>query len=70
MKYIITTDHEEQGWLNSFNDWANFSYKMNQEVKEEDLDSVRKNIYRFNNELACGRAIRLFEQEGQNGTKI
>lgn len=43
---------------------------MNQEVKEEDLDSVRKNIYRFNNELACGRAIRLIEQEGQNGTKI
>ena len=64
MKYIITTDSEEQGWLDSFNDWANFSYKMNQEVKEEDLDSVRKNIYRFNNELACGRAIRLIEQEG------
>lgn len=64
MKYIITTDNEEQGWLDSFNDWANLSYKMNQEVREEDLDSVRKNIYRFNNELACGRAIRLIEQEG------
>ena len=64
MKYIITTDNEEQGWLDSFNDRTNFSYKMNQEVKEEDLDSVRKNIYRFNNELACGRAILLIEKEG------
>ena len=35
MKYIITTDHEEQGWLDA-----------------------------FNNELSCGRAIRLIEQEG------
>lgn len=64
MKYIITTDNEEQGWLDSFNDWTNFSYKMNQEVKEEHLDSVRKNIYRFNNVVACGPAIRLIEQEG------
>lgn len=64
MKYIITTDNEEQGWLDSFNDWTNFSYKMNQEVKEEHLDSVRKNIYRFNNVVACGPAIRLIEKEG------
>lgn len=64
MKYIITTDNEEQGWLDSFNDWAGHSYKMNQEVKEDHLDCVETNINRFNNEVACGPAIRLIEQEG------
>lgn len=70
MKYIITTDNEDQGWLDSFNSWAGHSYGMNQEVKEDHLDSVETNIDRFNNELACGRAIRLIEQEGSDGTKI
>lgn len=64
MKYIITTDNEDQGWLDAFNDRANFSYKMNQEVKEDHLDSVETNIDRFNNEVAWGPAIRLIEQEG------
>lgn len=42
MKYIITTDNEEQDGLIPLMIGQIFSYKMNQEVKEEDLDSVRK----------------------------
>ena len=53
MKYIITTDNEEQGWLDSFNTWSGHSYEMNQEVKEDHLDCVETNIDRFNNEVAC-----------------
>lgn len=65
MKYIITTDNEEQRWLDSFNYWAGHSYEMNQEVKKDHLDSVENNIDRFNNKFACGPAIRLIKQEGE-----
>lgn len=64
MKYIITTDNEEQGWIDAFNAWASHSYEMNQEVKEDHLDCVETNIDRFNNMVACGCAICLIEQEG------
>lgn len=56
-KYIITTDNEDQKWLDSFNHYVGYSYKMNQEVNEEHLDSVKYNIMKFNHELALGPAI-------------
>lgn len=59
--YIITTDKEDQNWLDGFNDWAGHTYQMDQEVKPEHLDHVEANIYRFNNEVACGPAIELKE---------
>ncbi len=64
MKYIITTDHEEQGWLDSFNGYFDKDYKMGQAIEEGEIDELERNIHQFNNELACGRAIRLIEQEG------
>jgi len=58
-KVIITADSEEQKWLDSFNEWSGHNYKINQEVKVEDLDNLKADIYRFNNEIACGLAIYL-----------
>lgn len=60
-KFIITADSNDQNWLDGFNGWAGHTYQMNQEVKPEHLDHVEANIYRFNNEVACGPAIELKE---------
>lgn len=62
-KYIITTDNEDPKWLDSFNHYVGRSYKMNQEINEEHLDSVKYDVIRFNHELALGPAITLKELE-------
>lgn len=62
-KYIITTDNEDQKWLDSFNHYVGNSYKMNQEINEEHLDSVKLDVMRFNHEVALGPAIILKELE-------
>lgn len=62
-KHIITTDNQDQKWLDSFNHYVGYSYKMNQEINEEHLDSVKYDVIRFNHELALGPAIILKESE-------
>ena len=62
-KYIITTDNEDQKWLDTFNNYVGHSYKMNQEINEEHLDSVKLDVVRFNHEFALGPAIILKELE-------
>lgn len=62
MTFIITTDNRDQGWLDSFNNWMGNSwedFEMNQEIKDEQVNALSFMIERFNNEIACGRAIRL-----------
>lgn len=62
MTFIITTDNQEQGWLDSFNKWMGNSwedFEMNQQIEEEQVNALSIVIERFNNEIACGPAIRL-----------
>ena len=59
MKYIITTDNQEQGWLDSFNNSVGKDFKMNQEIAEENVDAVSIMIDDFNHYVARGPAIRL-----------
>lgn len=62
MKFIITTDNQDKGWLDSFNKWMGNSwedFKMNQQIEEEQADALSIVIEMFNNEIACGKAIRL-----------
>lgn len=33
MRYFITADGNEQGWMDAFNKFNNSNYKLNQEVK-------------------------------------
>ena len=61
MKYIITTDNQEQGWLDSFNGQYGHTYQMNQEVQEEHLDQVEWEADVFNHTVAEGPAILINE---------
>ncbi|MEX0380449.1 hypothetical protein [Leuconostoc aquikimchii] len=52
---------EEQGWLDSFNNYFDYQYKNNGHVLDSDFEQVRDNINYFNNMVAHGEAIELWE---------
>lgn len=59
--HIITTDNEDQGWLDSFNDYSGDNYKMNETI--EPSSALKHTVEKFNHEIACGPAIRIVEIE-------
>ncbi|MCC5894854.1 MAG: hypothetical protein JJU16_05270 [Alkalibacterium sp.] len=61
MKYIITTDEGQQGWMDSFNNWNESNYKLGQSIKTIHAQEVKGEIDRFNNAVALGPAIILEE---------
>ncbi|EOL45790.1 hypothetical protein [Enterococcus caccae] len=61
MKYIITTDNKEQGWLDAFNSYCKSNYKMEQTIEEQEVPEIKIKIDEFNNAVACGPAIELNE---------
>jgi len=63
MRYFITADGNEQGWMDAFNKFNNSNYKLNQEVKTEYADEVKQEIENFNRGYANGPAIGLEEVE-------
>ncbi|MGF2080100.1 hypothetical protein [Enterococcus casseliflavus] len=64
MKYIITTDNEEQEWLDAYNGYFDKNYVMGQVIEEDEIEDLVRDVYQFNNVVACGHAIRLIKQEG------
>lgn len=63
MKYFITTDGNDQGWMDAFNNFNKSSYKLNQEIKAKYADEVKQEIENFNGGYALGPAIKLEEVE-------
>lgn len=60
---IIKTDNDEQGWMDSFNDWNSSSYSLNQKIDSKEVEELKKRIDEFNHSVACGPAVRLEEKE-------
>ncbi|MGM0107938.1 hypothetical protein [Enterococcus sp. AZ172] len=60
---IIKADNDEQGWMNSFNDWNSSSYSLNQKIDSKEVEELKKRIDEFNHSVACGPAVRLEEKE-------
>ncbi|EHD5018751.1 hypothetical protein JRB95_001378 [Listeria monocytogenes] len=58
--YKITTDGEEQGWIDAFNLFSGTHYKID-EVLTGDLTELKESIFYFNNGVACGPAISIME---------
>lgn len=63
--YKITTDGEEQGWMDAFNRECNTNYNIG-EVLTGDLTELRQKIYHFNNGVACGPAIQILEVQDED----
>lgn len=63
MRYFITADGNEQGWMDAFNNFNKSNYKLNQEIKSENADEVKREIEDFNFGYANGPAIELKEVE-------
>lgn len=59
--FVIKADSNDHGWMDSFNRWNNSNYSLNQEIDEKEFEFLERQIDRFNNEVACGPAIRLEE---------
>lgn len=60
-KHIITTDNQDQGWLDSFNKSIGADFKMNQEIKEEEMDAVGIIVDDFNYYVAKDNVILIKE---------
>lgn len=56
---IITTDGNEQGWLDTFNEYNHTDYKLNQEIEPSQLEELNQKVIAFNNMVAYGPAIHL-----------
>lgn len=63
--YKITTDGEEQGWMDAFNTHYATDFKID-EVLAGDLTQLREKIYHFNNGVACGPAISIVEVQDED----
>lgn len=61
--FVIKADGDDHGWLDSFNNWNSSNYSLNQKIDEKEFDSLERQIDRFNNEVACGPAIRLEDSD-------
>ncbi|EME3511290.1 hypothetical protein QEI46_002711 [Enterococcus faecium] len=60
--FAIKADSDDQGWMDSFNDWNSSNYSLNQKIDEKEVELLERKIDKFNHEVACGPAIRLEEQ--------
>lgn len=58
-KTIITTDGNEQGWLDTFNEYNHTNYKINQEIEPSQVEELNQKVMEFNNTVAYGPAIHL-----------
>ena len=58
-KTIITTDGNEQGWLDTFNEYNHTNYKLNQEIESSQIEQLNDKVIAFNNMVAFGPAIHL-----------
>lgn len=61
--FIIKADGDDQGWMDSFNGWNDSNYSLNQKIDEKEVELLERKIDKFNQEVACGPAIRLEEKE-------
>lgn len=59
--FVIKADGDDHDWLDSFNRWNSSNYSLNQKIDEKEIEFLERQIGRFNNEVACGPAIRLEE---------
>lgn len=57
---VITTDNQEQGWLDHFNERYGYDFKMNEQV--EVTTEFKGDISDFNHYVAGGYAIRLVKE--------
>ena len=48
--------------MDSFNGWNDSNYSLNQKIDEKEVELLERKIDKFNQEVACGPAIRLEEQ--------
>ncbi|MGM0217672.1 DUF1642 domain-containing protein [Enterococcus sp. AZ126] len=46
MKFIITTDNKEQGWLDAFNSHCKSNYKMGQ-FTEQEIKAIGERYWAF-----------------------
>ncbi|MDB1686619.1 hypothetical protein [Enterococcus durans] len=60
--FIIKADGDDKGWMDSFNGWNDSNYSLNQKIDEKEVELLERKIDKFNQEVACGPAIRLEEQ--------
>lgn len=60
--FAIKADSDDQGWMDSFNGWNDSNYSLNQKIDEKEAEVLESKIDKFNQEVACGPAIRLEEQ--------
>lgn len=61
--FVIKADGDDHGWMDSFNDWNSSNYSLNQKIDSKEVDSLERQIDKFNHEVACGPAVRLEEKE-------
>lgn len=59
--YIITTDKEDQKWLEAFNQCKGYDFEMQERVDDCIVDQIKIDIHQYNHEVACGPAILLKE---------
>lgn len=59
LKLMISTDKEEPRWLELFNEFKGYNFQMFDLVDESMLEKLSDDIYKFNNDYACGPAIYL-----------
>lgn len=58
-KTIITTDGNKQGWIDTFNEYNDTNYKLNQEIEPSQVEELNQKVMNFNNTVAFGPAIDL-----------
>ncbi|KAA9557687.1 hypothetical protein [Listeria monocytogenes] len=63
--YKITTDGEDQGWMDAFNLHSGTHYKIG-EVITGDLTELEKWIFMFNNGVALGPAVSIVEVQDED----
>lgn len=39
---IIKIDNDEQGWMDSFNDWNSSSYSLNQKIDSKEVEELKR----------------------------
>lgn len=58
-KTIIVVDENKQGWLDTFNEYNQTNYEMNQEIDPSEIENLNHKVIAFNNTVAYGPAIDL-----------
>lgn len=59
-RFILTSDEDDQGWIDSFNNWGHTDYYLHEEFSDaQEIDELNDKIEEFNFRVAHGPALAL-----------